>query len=169
MISRTPKESLTVVTDLVLPSETNPLGNMFGGELLSRMDRAASISARRHCRRIVTTVSVNHVAFNKMIPLGSVVTIEAKVSRAFKSSMEVVMDIWIEDRESGTRKKSNVGIYTFVAVDESGQPVSVPAIIPESDLEKDRFEAALRRRQLSLVIAGKMAASDATELKALFN
>ena len=169
MISRTPKESLTVVTDLVLPSETNPLGNMFGGELLARMDRAASISARRHCRRIVTTVSVNHVAFNKMIPLGSVVTIEAKVSRAFKSSMEVVMDIWIEDRESGTRKKSNVGIYTFVAVDESGQPVSVPAIIPESDLEKERFEAALRRRQLSLVIAGKMAASDATELKALFN
>ena len=169
MISRTPKESLTVVTDLVLPSETNPLGNMFGGELLARMDRAASISARRHCRRIVTTVSVNHVAFSKMIPLGSVVTIEAKVSRAFKSSMEVVMDIWIEDRESGTRKKSNVGIYTFVAVDESGQPVSVPAIIPESDLEKDRFEAALRRRQLSLVIAGKMDASEATELKALFN
>ena len=169
MISRTPKESLTVVTDLVLPSETNPLGNMFGGELLARMDRAASISARRHCRRIVTTVSVNHVAFSKMIPLGSVVTIEAKVSRAFKSSMEVVMDIWIEDRESGTRKKSNVGIYTFVAVDESGQPVSVPEIIPESDLEKDWFEAALRRRQLSLVIAGKMDASDATELKALFN
>ena len=169
MISRTPKESLTVVTDLVLPSETNPLGNMFGGELLARMDRAASISARRHCRRIVTTVSVNHVAFSKMIPLGSVVTIEAKVSRAFKSSMEVVMDIWIEDRESGTRKKSNVGIYTFVEVDESGQPVTVPEIIPESDLEKDRFEAALRRRQLSLVIAGKMDASDATELKALFN
>ena len=169
MISRTPKESLTVVTDLVLPSETNPLGNMFGGELLARMDRAASISARRHCRRIVTTVSVNHVAFSKMIPLGSVVNIEAKVSRAFKSSMEVVMDIWVEDRESGTRKKSNVGIYTFVAVDESGQPVSVPEIIPESDLEKERFEAALRRRQLSLVIAGKMDASDATELKALFN
>ena len=169
MISRTPKESLTVVTDLVLPSETNPLGNMFGGELLARMDRAASISARRHCRRIVTTVSVNHVAFSKMIPLGSVVTIEAKVSRAFKSSMEVEMDMWIEDRESGTRKKSNVGIYTFVAVDESGQPVPVPAIIPETDLEKDRFDAALRRRQLSLVIAGKMEASDASELKALFN
>ncbi|RZP18626.1 MAG: acyl-CoA thioesterase [Flavobacteriales bacterium] len=169
MISRTPKESLTVVTDLVLPSETNPLGNMFGGELLARMDRAASISARRHCRRIVTTVSVNHVAFSKMIPLGSVVTIEAKVSRAFKSSMEVVMDIWIEDRESGARKQSNVGIYTFVAVDESGQPVTVPAIIPESDLEKNRFDAALRRRQLSLVIAGKMEASDASELKALFN
>lgn len=168
MISKTPKESLTVVTDMVLPSETNPVGNMFGGELLARMDRAAGIAARRHCRRIVTTVSVNHVAFNKMIPLGSVVTIEAKVSRAFKSSMEVFMDIWIEDRESGMRKKSNEGIYTFVAVDESGQPVPVPPLIPETDTEKKRYEAALRRRQLSLVIAGKMNPKDATELKALF-
>ena len=168
MISRTPSESYTVVTDLVLPSETNPVGNMFGGELLARMDRAASIAARRHCRRIVTTVSVNHVAFSKMIPLGSVVTIEAKVSRAFKSSMEVVMDIWIEDRESGMRNKSNEGIYTFVAVDESGQPVPVPTIIPESNLEKERFKAALRRRQLSLVIAGKMKPAEATELIALF-
>ncbi|PHS67024.1 MAG: acyl-CoA thioesterase [Flavobacterium sp.] len=168
MISRNPNESLTILTDMVLPSETNPVGNMFGGELLARMDRAAGISARRHCRRIVTTVSVNHVAFNKMIPLGSVVTIEAKVSRAFKSSMEVFMDIWIEDRESGMRKKSNEGIYTFVAVDESGQPVPVPPIVPETKLEKERFEAALRRRQLSLVIAGKMNPKDATELKALF-
>ncbi len=168
MISRTPSESLTILTDMVLPSETNPVGNMFGGELLARMDRAAGISARRHCRRIVTTVSVNHVAFNKMIPLGSVVTIEAKVSRAFKSSMEVFMDIWIEDRESGMRKKSNEGIYTFVAVDESGQPVPVPPIVPETKLEKQRFEAALRRRQLSLVIAGKMNPKEATELRALF-
>ena len=168
MISRTPKESLTILTDMVLPSETNPVGNMFGGELLARMDRAAGIAARRHCRRIVTTVSVNHVAFNKMIPLGSVVTIEAKVSRAFKSSMEVFMDVWIEDRESGIRNKSNEGIYTFVAVDESGQPVPVPPIVPETKLEKQRFEAALRRRQLSLVIAGKMNPKDASELKALF-
>ena len=148
MTSRTPSESYTVVTDLVLPSETNPVGNLFGGELLARMDRAASIAARRHCRRIVTTVSVNHVAFSKMIPLGSVVTIEAKVSRAFKSSMEVVMDIWIEDRESGMRNKSNEGIYTFVAVDQLGNPIDVPQLTPESEEEKNRYKAALRRRQL---------------------
>ena len=164
-----PIDSKTIMTDLVLPSETNPLNNLFGGELLARMDRAASISARRHSRRIVVTASVNHVAFNKSVPLGSVVTVVAKVSRAFKTSMEVYIDVWIDDRESGEKTKANEAIYTFVAVDESGQPVSVPAIIPESDLEKDRFEAALRRRQLSLVIAGKMDASDATELKALFN
>ncbi len=169
MQSKPASESLTIITDLVLPSETNPIGNMFGGELLARMDRAAGISARRHSRRVVVTASVNHVAFNKMIPLGSVVTVEAKVSRAFKSSMEVFMDVWIEDRESGLKSKANEGIYTFVAVDETGTPMPVPAIIPETDLEKERFEAALRRKQLSLVLAGRMDAKDATELKALFD
>tara|TARA_R110002072_G_scaffold235697_10_gene393428 strand:- start:914 stop:1423 length:510 start_codon:yes stop_codon:yes gene_type:complete len=168
MQSKTPKDTLTILTDMVLPSETNPIGNMFGGELLARMDRAASISARRHSRRIVVTASVNHVAFNKMIPVGSVVTVEAKVSRAFKTSMEVYMDVWIEDRESGNRSKANEAIYTFVAVDEMGTPMEVPEIIPETDLEKERFVAALRRKQLSLVLAGKMKPKDATELKALF-
>ncbi len=168
MTPKTPSDSRTIMTDIVLPSETNPIGNMFGGELLARMDRAASIAARRHSRRIVTTVSVNNVAFTKMIPLGSVVTIEAKVSRAFKSSMEIFMDVWIEDRESGERQKSNEGIYTFVAVDEMGQPVTVPPLIPESKIEKQRYTAALRRRQLSLVIAEKLNPLDATELKALF-
>ncbi len=168
MQAKTPEQSKTIMTDLVLPSETNPINNLFGGELLARMDRAASIAARRHSRRIVVTASVNHVAFNRSIPLGSVVTIEAKVSRAFKSSMEVFMDIWIEDRESGTRAKANEAIYTFVAIDESGRPVEVPELTPETDLEKERFIAALRRKQLSLVLAGKMKPNEATELKALF-
>ena len=168
MEPKTPKDSRTIITDIVLPSETNPIGNMFGGELLARMDRAASIAARRHSRRIVVTASVNHVAFNKMIPLGSVVTVEAKISRAFNSSMEVYMDVWIEDRESGLRIKANEAIYTFVAVDEMVSPVKVPELIPETELEKERFIAALRRKQLSLVLAGKMKPADATELKALF-
>jgi len=168
MKPKTPSESRTFVTDLVLPSETNPIGNMFGGELLARMDRAASIAAIRHSKEIVVTVSINNVAFNKMIPLGSVVTIEASISRAFSSSMEVFMDVWIENRKEGTRTKSNEAIYTFVAVDDKGKPVKVPQLIPETALEKERFDAALRRRQLSLVIAGKLSPHDATELKALF-
>lgn len=168
MEPRKASQSLTILTDLVLPSETNPLNNLFGGELLARMDRAASIAARRHCRRITVTASVNHVAFNKSIPLGSVVTVEAKISRAFNSSMEIYLDVWVEDRESGNRSKANEAIYTFVAVDESGRPVEVPAVIAESELEKERFEGALRRKQLSLVLAGKMKPNDATELKALF-
>jgi acyl-CoA hydrolase len=168
MSPRTASESLTTLTDLVLPSETNPLNNLFGGELLARMDRAASISARRHSRRITVTASVNHVAFNRAIPLGSVVTVEAKVSRSFRTSMEIFIDVWVEDRESGLKTKANEAIYTFVAVDETGVPVQVPEVIPETDLEKERYNAALRRKQLSLVLAGKMKPAEATELKALF-
>ena len=168
MKAKTPSESRTTLTDLVLPSETNPLNNLFGGELLARMDRAASIAARRHSRRVTVTASVNHVAFNRAIPLGSVVTVEAAVSRAFKSSMEIYIDVWTEDRESGIKTKANEAIYTFVAVDETGRPVEVPELIPETELEKQRFEAALRRKQLSRVLAGKMKPQEATELKAIF-
>lgn len=169
MKAKCPEDSKTIMTDLVLPSETNPLNNLFGGELLARMDRAASIAARRHSRRIVVTASVNHVAFNRSVPLGSVVTVEAKVSRAFRSSMEIYLDVWIDDRESGERSKANEAIYTFVAVDDSGRPVRIPEIMPETEEEKIRFDGALRRKQLSLVLAGKMKPAEATELKAIFD
>jgi len=168
MNTKHPSDSKTIVTDLVLPSETNAIHTLFGGELLARMDRAASITAQRHSERIVVTASVNHVAFNHAIPLGSIVTIEAKVSRAFKSSMEVYLDVWYTDNNFNAPKKANEAIFTFVAVDENGKPVKIPELIPESSQEKQRFDGALRRRQLSLVLAGKMNASDASELKALF-
>ena len=167
--SRTPSESLTILTDLVLPGETNPLDSLFGGELLARMDRACSIVARRHSRSIVVTASVNHVAFSKSVPVGSVLTIQAKVSRAFNTSMEIYVDVWTEDRETGVKEKVNEGIYTFVAVDENGRPISVPSIIPETGLEKKRFEAALRRKQLSLVLSNRLDPKKATELKKLFD
>ena len=168
MQPKTPSDSRTIMTDMVLPSETNPLNNLFGGELLARMDRAASIAARRHSRRITVTASVNHVAFNRSVPLGSVVTVDAAISRTFRTSMEVYIDVWMEDRFSGARTKANEAIYTFVAVDETGKPTAVPPLVPETPLEKERFDAALRRKQLSLVLAGKMNPSEATELKALF-
>ncbi len=169
MEAKSPKESKTTMTDMVLPSETNPLNNLFGGELLARMDRAACIAARRHSRRVVVTASVNHVAFNRAVPLGSVVTVEAKVSRAFNTSMEVYIDVWMEDRESGAKTKANEAIYTFVAVDETGRPVVVPGVAPETKLENERFDAALRRKQLSLLLAGKITPNEASELKALFD
>lgn len=169
MHAKTPSESLTTLTDLVLPGETNYLDNLFGGELLARMDRACSIAARRHCAEIVVTASVNHVAFGKAVPVGSVLTVEAKVSRAFKTSMEVFADVWIEDRKTGKKTKVNEGIYTFVAVDENGKPLVVSQITPETALEKERFEGALRRKQLSLILAGRLQPTEATELKALFS
>jgi acyl-CoA hydrolase len=165
---KTPKESLTILTDIVLPGESNPLGNLFGGELLARMDRACSISARRHSHQIVVTASVNHVAFNRVVPVGSVITIEAKVSRAFKSSMEIYVDVWVEDLQSQVRSKVNEGIYTFVAVDKEGKPIAVPQLQPETALEKERYKGALQRKQLSLILSGKMNPTDADELRALF-
>ena len=168
MTPKKPSESLAILTDLVLPSETNHLNNLFGGELLARMDRAASIAAQRHSRSVCVTASVNHVAFTKSIPLGSVVTIEAKVSRSFNSSMEIYIDVWIEDRSSGNKTKTMEAIYTFVAVDQNGGPIQVPELIPETEEEKMRYEGALRRKQLSLILAGKMKPNDATELKKLF-
>ncbi|MFD2587976.1 acyl-CoA thioesterase [Croceitalea marina] len=168
MRPKNPSASRTVMTDMVLPSETNPLNNLFGGELLARMDRAASIAARRHSRRITVTASVNHVAFNRSVPLGSVVTVEAAVSRAFKTSMEIYIDVWMEDRFTGEKTKANEAIYTFVAVDDTGIPTEVPSLEPVTEQEKERFDAALRRKQLSLVLAGKMKPNEATELRALF-
>lgn len=151
-----------------MPGETNALNNLFGGELLARMDRAASISAKRHAEKIVVTSSVNHVSFGKAIPIGTTVTIEAKVSRAFTTSMEVFIDVWVDD-DKGKRIKANEAIYTFVAVDNDGRPTKIEKIRPETEEEQKRYDAALRRKQLSLVLAGKMNANDASELKALFS
>lgn len=169
MQSKTPKESSAILTEIVLPNDTNNLDNLMGGRLLYWMDIIAAISAQRHCNRTSVTASVNNVSFNNPIPRGSIVTIEANISRSFTSSMEIFLDVWAEDTLSGEKTKCNEAIYTFVAVSNLGKPVKVPEVIPETKLEKTRFEGALRRRQLSLILGGKMKANDATELKALFN
>ena len=168
MQPKTPENSKTVQTDLVLPGDTNSLNSLFGGELLARMDRVASIAAIKHSEQVVVTASVNNVAFGEPVPVGSILTIEAKVSRAFKSSMEVFIDVWKQTKTNPKMTKVNEAIYTFVALNKQGKTVEVPQIVPKTDLEKSRYNAALRRRQLSLVLAGKLAAKEATELKALF-
>jgi acyl-CoA hydrolase len=162
------KDTLSTSTHLVLPENTNTLGNLMGGQLLNWMDVISAISAHRHCKRIVVTAAVNNVSFEHPIKLGDIVTIEAKVSRSFSSSMEVYMEVFVEHHTTGERKKCNEAIYTFVAVDQLGNPINVPDLIPESDEEKRRFDGALRRRQLRLILAGKLKPEDATELKALF-
>jgi acyl-CoA hydrolase len=116
----------------------------------------------------VVTVSVDNVSFKHSVKLGDVITIEAKVTRAFKTSVEVRLDVWAQNIPSGTRIKSNEAYYTFVALDESGGTILVPELVPDTIEDKILFDGALRRRQLRLVLAGKMKASEATELKALF-
>ena len=161
-------ETIAITTHIVLPNDTNTLGNLFGGQLLAWMDVIASVSAQRPCRRVVVTASVNNVSFREPILQSSIVTLEAKVSRAFSSSMEVFVDVYVEDPISGVRRKCNEAIYTFVAVDQLGGPINVPELIPETTEEIERYEGALRRKQLSLILAGKLKPSEATELKALF-
>ncbi|MGB1032319.1 MAG: acyl-CoA thioesterase [Flavobacteriales bacterium] len=162
------KETYCETAKIVLPNDTNTLGNLMGGQLLNWMDISAGISAHRHCRRVVVTAAVNSVSFDQPIRLGDIVTIESKVSRAFTSSMEIYMDVFVENHTTGKRTKCNEAIYTFVAVDQVGAPIQVPQLAPETELEKQRFDSALRRKQLSLILAGKMKPSDTSELKKLF-
>ena len=169
MSSKTPSQSKAILTEIVLPNDTNNLNNLMGGRLLHWMDIAAAITAHRHCNRTCVTAAVNNVSFEHPIPRGSIVTLEANISRAFSSSMEIFIDVWTEDGMTGEKTKCNEAIYTFVAVNEMGRPAKVPEVKPETDLEKTRYEGALRRRQLSLILSGKMKAKDATELKALFD
>lgn len=169
MKARKASETLAVTTKVVLPNDTNQLGNLFGGQLMAWMDEIAAVSAHRHCRRVVVTASINNIAFKTPIKMADIITLEAKVSRAYNSSMEVFIDVWVEDRISGVRSKSNEAIFSFVAVDQNGSPIEVPELVPETEIEKLRYDGALRRRQLSLILAGKMKPDDATELRALFS
>ena len=169
MKTKTPKESETIMTELVLPNDTNTLNNLMGGRLLHLMDIAAAITAQKHSNRIVVTASVDNVSFKEPIKLGDVVTIKANVTRSFNSSMEIRLDVWAENIPSATKYKSNEAFYTFVAVDQTGRPIPVPTIVPENEEEQTLFDGALRRRQLRLVVGGKMLPNDATELKALFS
>jgi len=168
MTSKTPSESRTTQTEIVMPNDTNTLNNLMGGRLLHWMDIVAAVSAQRHSGRNCVTASVNNVSFGHPIPIASIVTLESNISRSFSSSMEVIIDVWTEDMQTGKKTKCNEAIYTFVAVDNMNKPTAVPEITPETEFEKSRFDGALRRRQLSLILAGKMKAEDATELKALF-
>lgn len=168
MKPKKPSQSFTVNTEVVLPNDTNHVGNLFGGKLMQWVDITAAIAAQRHCGRVVVTASINHVSFDNPIKQNSVVTLEAKVSRAFNSSMEIFVDVFVENTVTGEKTKCNEAILTFVAIDQNGAPLPVPQLEPETELERKRYDGALRRRQLSLVIAGRMKPSEATELKNLF-
>ena len=167
-LTKSASESYTVMNEIVLPNDTNTLNNLMGGRLLHWMDICAAIAAQKYSGKTAVTASVDSVSFKKAIRLGDVVTLEAKVTRAFHSSMEIHIVVCAADIPSGEVYKSNEAYYTFVAIDRNGSPLKVPELIPQTEDEKKRFDGALRRRQLRLVLAGKMKPDDATELKALF-
>src|SRR5690606_4159318 len=147
-MTKKPKDSIVIMTELVLPNDTNTFGNLMGGRLMYWMDIAAALSAQKHCNAPVVTASVDNLSFVNPIKLGNVVHIEARVTRSFNTSMEVMLNVWGEDLVRKDRYKSNTAYYTFVALDADGKPTPVPAIEPETDEEKELYNGALRRRQL---------------------
>jgi acyl-CoA hydrolase len=161
-------ESLVIMTELVLPNDTNTFGNLMGGRLMYWMDIAAALSAMKHCGAPVVTASVDNISFHNPIKLGNVVHIEAKVTRAFNSSMEVHLQVWGEDVLHQYRYKSNEAYFTFVALDPNGKPRPINSMTPETEAELKLFDGALRRRQVRLILGGKLKPEDADELKALF-
>lgn len=169
MHTKKPADSQVIMTELVLPNDTNVFGNLMGGRLMYWMDIAAALAAGKHCNAPVVTASVDNISFESPIKLGNVVHIEARVTRSFNSSMEVHLSVFGEDLTHQYKYKSNEAYYTFVALDPNRKPRPVPVLQPETDTEKKLFEGALRRRQLRLILGGKMKAADATELKALFS
>ena len=160
-----PKDSIVTMTELVLPNDTNTLNNLMGGRLMHWMDVVSALAAQKHSNRIVVTASVDNISFAQPIALGDVVNLKAQVTRAFSSSMEVYIEGFAENLQNGTVVESHKAFFTFVAVDQSGRPIDVPEIEPESDKEKELFDGALRRRQLRLILAKRMKPSDANELR----
>ncbi|MEY3564251.1 MAG: hypothetical protein RJA23_421 [Bacteroidota bacterium] len=163
------KNSVTIMTEMVLPNDTNTLNNLMGGRLMHWMDIVAAIAAQKHCNRIVVTASADSISFKEPINLGNVVTLRSQVTRAFTSSMEVFIEVTAEDIPANKKIMTHRAFFTFVAVDQNGKPIEVPEVIPETAEEIEFFEGALRRRQLRLVLAQRMKPEDAVELRAIFN
>jgi acyl-CoA hydrolase len=130
------------------------------------MDIAAAIAAQKHSNSIVVTASVDGVSFKEPIRLGDVVTLEAYVTRSFNSSMEVFIEVYAQNIPRGEKYKCNDAYYTFVALDSRNKPIVVPALEPQTEAQKIKYDGALRRRQVRLIMAGKMKKEDAAELKA---
>jgi acyl-CoA hydrolase len=167
---RTPKpvaSSRATMNQIVLPNDANNLGNLMGGRLLHMMDVCAAISASRHAEQAVVTASVDSVEFQSAIYMSEIVVLEAQVNRAFRTSMEVEINVWAENPRARTRRKCNRAFYTFVAVDDKGQPIHVPGLAPETDEEHERYQSAARRRELRLLMAGRLRLEDAHLIKEL--
>ena len=144
------KDSQVEMTQLVLPNDTNQLGNLLGGRLMEWMDIAAAIAAQRHSNRVCVTAGVDDLVFHQPIRLGEVVTLRTSVNRVFNSSMEVGVHVVAENQLTGDRKTANTAYLTFVAVDDFGMPVRIRPLVPQTSVEKRRHKEALERRNIRL-------------------
>jgi acyl-CoA hydrolase len=143
-------DSHTSLTELVLPNDANTYGNVLGGKVMHLIDLAAAVAAHRHCRKPVVTVSVDSLRFLHPVKVGALMLMDAVVTRAFHTSMEIQVEVKSEDLLTGEQQRTCSAFLTFVAIDEGGRPTSVPCLVPETDEEKERYEAAQYRRERRL-------------------
>ncbi|HUQ48108.1 MAG TPA: acyl-CoA thioesterase [Gemmatimonadaceae bacterium] len=148
--SRTVKETQHETSQLMLPQHSNNLGLVFGGVILAMMDTASAVCAIRHARAICVTASVDRVDFREPIHLGDLVIMKCSVNYVGRTSMEVGVRVESEDLTTGSRRHTNSCYLTFVAIDRNGRPIQVPRLVPETDDEIRRFEAAKARRRRRL-------------------
>ncbi len=147
---RTVKESQVEMTEMVLPNDTNRLGNLLGGRLMHMIDIAAAIAASRHSNRVCVTASVDELHFLQPIKQGEVVILQASVNRVFHTSLEVGVRVTKENLLTGEKRHANSAYLTFVAIDDEGKPVPIAPIKPVTKEEKRRYADAARRRELRL-------------------
>ena len=163
-------DSQTVMTEMIMPNDTNPMGNLMGGNLMRLMDIVAAICAGKHCEAHVVTASVDNISFTTPIFVGEIITLEAQVTRAFNSSVEIYVQVVANDIKGHNPRRSTHAYFTFVALDDTKRkPISVPTVLPLSSEEQSLFDSAARRREIRLVLAGRIQPKDATETRKLFS
>ena len=147
LAGKSPSESETIMTEVVYPNDANPMGMLHGGKLVQWMDTACAITAQSHAEQGAATVSIDKMLFKKPARVGDIITIRAKITRAFDSSMEVFVQAWARKATGKQSDPINEAYFTFVALDENARPVAVPPIVPGNEQEHWDYEEALHRRQ----------------------
>jgi len=163
-------DSRTVMTEMIMPNDTNPMGNLMGGYLMRWMDIVCAIAAGKHCQAHVVTAAVDNISFQNPIRLGDVITLEACVTRSFNTSVEIYVEVFASNLKGENPRRCNHAYFTFVALDEDRKtPIPVAPVIPLSNEEQQLYDSAIRRREVRLVLSGRMKAKDATEVRKLFS
>jgi acyl-CoA hydrolase len=163
-------DSRTVMTEMIMPNDTNPMGNLMGGYLMRWMDIVCAICAGKHCQAHVVTAAVDNISFQNPIRLGDVITLEACVTRSFNTSVEIYVEVFASNLKGENPRRCNHAYFTFVALDEDRKtPIPVAPVLPLSNEEQQLYDSAIRRREVRLVLSGRMKAKDATEVRKLFS
>ena len=149
-VARRAAASVTTMTEYVLPTHANALGNVFGGQIMAWMDLCAAICSQRHTGRVCVTVGIDDLCFQEPIQVGQVVKLEARVTAAFRTSLEIEVQVYGEDAPTGRTWPCVSALFTFVAVDSSGTPTAVPPLLVSTEEERRNLEAASARRQRRL-------------------